>query len=112
MTKLTELTTTVPSSGASKRVYAVVQAFNNILDVVYPTVSTSSAAAGPVGIEALGAMCARRVGENVEVWIDAQLEDEFAYMQGSDDELSRNAEGRRMELRDDWWEGVPEHWRR
>ena len=92
--------------------YAVVQAFNNILDVVYPVASTSAGASGPVGIEALGAMCARRVGENVEVWIDAQLQDEFAYDQNSDEEISHHVEGRRIELRDDWWEGVPEHWRR
>ncbi|KAL7415942.1 hypothetical protein BDY24DRAFT_380582 [Mrakia frigida] len=94
----------------SKRVYAAVQAFNNILDVVYPVGSTS--VADQVGVEALGATCARRVGENIEPWIEAQLQEEFGYVPNSEEELSSGVEGRRIELRDDWWEGVPEHWRR
>lgn len=77
---------------------------------MYPVGSTS--VADQVGVEALGATCARRVGENIEPWIEAQLQEEFGYVPNSEEELSSRVEGRRIELRDDWWEGVPEHWRR
>lgn len=107
-----ELTTT-PSflPFCSKRVHSCVQAFDNILDVVYP-LSSAAATVAQIGVDPLGATSSRRVGESIEVWIELQLQEEFGYLANSEEEESSRVEGRRIELRDDWWESLPEQWRR
>ena len=55
------------------------QAFNNILDVAYPPSSSNPVQEGPLGVEPLGALSARALGANIEVFIDGQLQDEFDY---------------------------------
>lgn len=85
----------------------MVEAFQNILDIVYPL------SINPTGFEPLGALCARRIGENIESWIKDQLDEELGDVgPGDGDEIESKREGRSVSLRDDWWEGVPEHFRK
>lgn len=46
----------------------------------------------------------------MEVWIDDQLDEEFGPLNPTlGDEVGSKRESRRVELRDEWWEGVPHH---
>lgn len=52
----------------------------------------------------------------MEAWIEDQINEEFGDEEqdggiGPGDVRGRR-EGRKLELREDWWEGVPERWRR
>lgn len=87
-----------------KRVKGVVDAFRNILAVAYPLPNSDSP------VPSLAVACARRVGIGMEGWIDDQLDEEFVPVDPTlCDEVGSKRESRRVELRDEWWEGVPHH---
>lgn len=68
---------------------------------------------GP-GPAPLSVSSSRRVGQDIELWIDDQLREEFGLLdedEDEDDDLPK-MQSRRIELRDEWWETIPEHWRR
>jgi hypothetical protein len=47
----------------------------------------------------------------MEAWIEDQIIEEFGEEEEGGD-VGGKREGRKLELREDWWEGVPERWRR
>ncbi|CDZ97351.1 hypothetical protein [Phaffia rhodozyma] len=91
----------------SKRIHGVVEAFRNILEIAYPSQDEGTS------FEPLGVVCARNVGGNIEGWIKDQLDEELGEEgPGVGDDVDQKREGRSVSLRDEWWESIPEHFRR